>query len=61
MNGQEVIDNLLNKYNENINTGFNLNSDKYEDMIEAGIVDSFPVTKSALIDGIRFFSYFIYL
>lgn len=56
-----MIDNLLNKYNENINTGFNLNSDKYEDMIEAGIVDSFPVTKSALIDGIRFFSYFIYL
>ncbi|KRX00206.1 GroEL-like apical domain [Pseudocohnilembus persalinus] len=51
-NGKMVIQNLLEKYNDNINIGYNLNTDKYEDMVEAGIIDSYPIVKSALIDSI---------
>lgn len=35
-----------------MNIGYNLNTDKYVNMIEEGIVDSFPIVKSALLDGI---------
>ncbi len=46
--GAVVVEEIRRRGKENINLGFNVMTETYEDMVEAGIIDPAKVTKSAI-------------
>jgi len=50
VNGKYIVQTLLNQYDDN-QTGFDLKSEKFVNMFEKGIIDSFNVVKIALEDA----------